>query len=376
MTAESGSVSERKALWLISAAHLVSHFHQLVLPPLFFILKPLLGVGFIELGVAFTVFNVVSALVQAPMGYLVDRLGPRYILIGGLCLSGVGYASFALFPSYPWLIAAAALGGVANSVYHPSDYAILGAIIDPARVGRAFSIHTFAGFLGGAIAPTVILAVASIAGFRGALLFAAALGPLVAVPLLAAPGLDVAASGVRLAARSPEARPAAVGRLLTPTILGLTVFFALLSLSSAAISSFSVVALVSLYGMKLSFANASLSAYLMAMAIGVLAGGFVADATRRHAEVAGRRLCRSRRADLSDRLGRSGAGRVASHGWCRVSGWSDYAVARHAGAGRRAAGRRRARVWYCHHRLQRGRGDWPDAWRLADGSRRAPLGIL
>jgi MFS transporter, FSR family, fosmidomycin resistance protein len=33
-------------------------------------------------------------------------------------------------------------------------------------------------------------------------------------------------------------------------------------------------------------ANAALSAYLMATAVGVLAGGFVADATRRHAEVA------------------------------------------------------------------------------------------
>ena len=71
-----------------------------------------------------------------------------------------------------------------------------------------------------------------------------------------------------------------------PAIIGLTAFFALLSLSSGAITTFSVVALIALYGVKLSVANAALSAYLMATAIGVLAGGFVADATRRHAEVA------------------------------------------------------------------------------------------
>ena len=43
--------------------------------------------------------------------------------------------------------------GVANAVYHPADYAILGAVIEPGRLGKAFSIHTFAGYLGGAIAP-------------------------------------------------------------------------------------------------------------------------------------------------------------------------------------------------------------------------------
>jgi MFS transporter, FSR family, fosmidomycin resistance protein len=74
--------------------------------------------------------------------------------------------------------------------------------------------------------------------------------------------------------------------LLSPAVISLTGLFALLSLSSGAITTFSVVALVALYGVQVSAANIALSAYLMATAIGVLAGGFVADATRRHAEVA------------------------------------------------------------------------------------------
>ena len=93
------------------------------------------------------------------MGYAVDRFGPRRVLIAGLCLSGFAYGSIGVFPVYPWLLGAAVLAGIANSVYHPSDYSILGSVIDPSRVGRAFSIHTFAGFLGGAIAPTVMLLV-------------------------------------------------------------------------------------------------------------------------------------------------------------------------------------------------------------------------
>ena len=66
-----------RTLLAISTAHWVSHFHLFVLPMLFPFLKEQLGVGYIELGFALTVFAVVSGLTQAPMGYLGDRIAPR-----------------------------------------------------------------------------------------------------------------------------------------------------------------------------------------------------------------------------------------------------------------------------------------------------------
>jgi MFS family permease len=140
----------------ISTAHWVSHFHMLVLPMLFPFLKQQLGVGYLELGFALTVFAVVSGLTQAPIGYLVDHFGARKILIVGLSLGGLSLVGLGVFLSYPGLVTCAILLGLANSVYHPADYAILSANIDEARMGRAFSIHTFAGFLGGAVAPRLL----------------------------------------------------------------------------------------------------------------------------------------------------------------------------------------------------------------------------
>ena len=50
--------------------------------------------------------------------------------------------------------------GVANTVYHPADYSILSAAIDGKKIGKAFSIHTFAGYLGFGVTPAMVLACA------------------------------------------------------------------------------------------------------------------------------------------------------------------------------------------------------------------------
>ena len=274
---------ERKAIVLISCAHLISHLYYLVLPPLFPLLKERFGVGYIELGLALTLFNIVSAFTQAPMGFLVDRIGSRRVLIAGLCLGGFGWISLGFNLSYNWMLVVGVLGGIANSVYHPADYAILSARIAETRIGRAFSIHTFAGFLGGAIAPGMMLLIAANAGVPAALITAGVLGVLAAVPLMFAPDLDTAGHAQRAAAASVVGPKV---RLLTPAVLNLTLFFTLLSLSSGGIQSYTAAALTSGYGVSLSSANLALTAFLLLSAFGVLAGGFVADMTRRHGDVA------------------------------------------------------------------------------------------
>src|SRR5579884_285092 len=275
---------EFKAVTLVSSAHMVGHFQALVLPPLFPFLKPRLGIGFVELGLALTVYAVATILAQLPMGWLADRFGSRRLLIAGLCLGGGAIASIGLVHSYRWLLLAAAVNGVANAVYHPADYAILSARVVPARIGRAFSIHTFAGFLGSAAAPPAMLLLATTAGPSPALIAAGLVGPIVALPLCCARRLESAPQRASAPARRESGKGGA--SLWTPAILGLTVFFTLLSLSGSGIQNFSVVALMNAYRLPFALANLALTAYLTLTAFGVLAGGFIADMTERHAEVA------------------------------------------------------------------------------------------
>ena len=268
----------------VSAAHLVSHLHIMALPALLPVLPGAWGLSFVELGLALSVFNVVSALVQAPLGFAVDRFGARRLLMAGLLLGGAAFGSLAFSGHYAWLLVAMALAGIANGVYHPADYAMLSAGIDSARMGKAFSVHTFAGFVGGAIAPALLMRIASTLGVRWA--FAATgLAGLLAWAFL------FAGEKPALAAR-PAGKPKTAGgsgagvRILTPAILTLTLLYVLLSLSTNSIGSFSVSALVGGYGVNLTWANAAVTAFLFASAFGVLAGGALADRTRRHGLVA------------------------------------------------------------------------------------------
>ena len=275
--------SEIKALSLISAAHLISHYYYLVLVPLFPMLKATLGLGYVELGLVITLFNVTSGLVQTPMGVAADKFGARQTLIFGLVLGGLTYVAIGLWPGYPLMLVGAVLLGIANGVYHPADYSILGSVIEPARLGRAFSIHTFCGFLGSALAPMTMLLMARLWGMNAAIAAAGVLGLLVAIPLIFSPGLGRAQAAHNAAAGHAHVP---LRRLLTPAVWSLVLFFTLLSLSSGALTNYSAVALVTMYGVSVSVANAALSVFLFAMAIGVLAGGFVADATKRHGDVA------------------------------------------------------------------------------------------
>ena len=134
--APAGVRHDAKVIGLISAAHFTSHVHLMLLPPIFGPVREAFGVSYIEIGVALTAYNVISAALQTPAGFLVDRIGPRAMLTGGLLLGAAAIAAAALLPGYWFFVISYAFLGVANTVYHPADYSILSATIDEKRIGK------------------------------------------------------------------------------------------------------------------------------------------------------------------------------------------------------------------------------------------------
>ena len=277
--------SERRLVGGVCFAHLVSHYYITLLAPLFLFVREDYAVTYTELGLALTAFNVLSTALQTPTGFLVDRVSARMVIIYGLILGAGAFAIAGLVNSFWVFVAMFAVAGIANTVYHPADYAILSRHIPPARAGRVFSFHTFSGMLGNAVAPPTLLFMQSYVGWRGAFLGAAALGLVAAAVLL----LTREPAPLAAKTRKQETTGAALDgwRLLTaPAILINLVFFILLAFCGGGLNNYLVAALGALYGTPAAVANWALTALLIMSAAGVLAGGILTGMTSRHGLVA------------------------------------------------------------------------------------------
>ncbi|HET9176552.1 MAG TPA: MFS transporter [Pseudolabrys sp.] len=275
-----------RVIGAVSAAHFVSHYYIILLAPLLPFVRDAYGVSYTEIGLAFAAFNIVSAVGQTPAGFLVDRIGARALLVAGLLTGAAAFILAGVIDSFWMLVAMFALAGVGNTVYHPAEYALLSQHVPSDRIGQAFSIHTFSGMLGSAVAPATLLIMQSQWGWRGAFVGAGVLGIATAAVLLAIRENSVVQP--KPAANRPGAHDATSGwrLLLSAQILLNLFFFALLAIISAGLYNYSVVALGALHGTPVTTANAALSGNLLLSAIGVLLGGLLVGRTTRHATVA------------------------------------------------------------------------------------------
>lgn len=283
--AEQGT--DTRVIGLVAAAHFVSHYYILVLPPLFTVIRADFDVSYTQLGIALTVFNVISALLQTPAGFLIDKVNVRASLVVGLLLGSAGLIGAALLPSFWWFVAMYALLGLGNTVYHPADYSLLSRHVSPQRMGQAYSIHTFAGLLGGAVAPGSLILMAERYGWRGAFLGAALLGIVVAA-LIVVFGSSMSGGEKSTARKEKEAEQVNVGwsLLLSGPILLNLLFFVLIAISNSGLQNYGVVALDAMRGTPLVVANAGLTALLAMGALGVLLGGVLSMRTTKHGVVA------------------------------------------------------------------------------------------
>ncbi len=274
-----------KVIGMVGVAHLFSHMYQLALPPLFPLIRAELEVSYTSLGLLMGIFYLVSGLMQTPAGFLVDRIGARPVLLGGLGLLAGATALYGFAPSYETMVLLAILGGLGNSVFHPADYAIMSATVSPGRMGRAFSVHTVGGHVGYALAPVVMVTLGTALGWRGALVAAGIVGIVVVLVLIAR--MDVGAD-----ARTPQqeadgvATAAGVRTFLQPAMLSLFAFFTVLAMGFIGLQSFTATALVTARDFALADGNMVLAGFLVGTPIGVLVGGVIADRTTRHNLVA------------------------------------------------------------------------------------------
>jgi len=280
--------AESRLIAAVCAAHLMSHYYMLTLAPLFAFVRADFNVSYTELALALTVFNVVSGVLQTPIGFVVDRIGARVVLIAGLALTSIAYAVAGIVDSYWVFIAMYGLAGFGNTVFHPADYSLLSQHTPPERLSHVFSFHSFTGIAGAAIAPVTLLYMQGLFGWRGAYLGAAIFGFIVLLALIAQPEPPTKATHAEKGASNERSDVVHTGWrvLVTPPILLNLAYFILTSIMNGGLNTYLVVALGALHATPPTVANMALTALLAMNAVGILGGGFIAGRTGHHAVVA------------------------------------------------------------------------------------------
>ena len=274
--------NDATVIGLISFAHGMSHFYQLLLAPLFPFIKDELGVSYAALGFLVALFYTLSALFQPVAGFVVDRYGARSVLLGGIACFVAGTLLMGFSASYATLAIGAALTGIGNSVFHPADFAILNARVSPKRLGYAFSVHGVVGYLGYALAPVFSVAIGAAYGWHAALLAGAGLG----VALLVLLTLNSSYLHIEPHPRKEASFATDAKVLMAWPVVLCFLYFTLFAAGLAGLQSFGVSALVEQFKVAATAASSALTAYLVSAAAGILAGGFVAARATRHDLVA------------------------------------------------------------------------------------------
>lgn len=276
---------DASVIGLVGVAHLISHFSQLLLAPLFPWLKTEFNVSYAELGFLMTVFFVVSCAVQAASGFVVDKFGPRPVLFAGLALIGVAAFGYALSTSYWMLAGAAVIGGIGNGVFHPVDYTLLNRKVSAARLGHAYSFHGITGSLGWALAPAMLVPLAFVYSWRVALVAAGVLTfTVLAVQIL---NRDKLTLPVVAASRSNPGTDSSFGFLKIPAVWMCFAFFFWFAAVLSVIQTFAPSAAQRLHDVPVTLVAMCLTIYMLGSAGGMVLGGFLAADAQRCERIVG-----------------------------------------------------------------------------------------
>ena len=271
---------------LVSLAwfHGSSHFFHLILPPMFSWLKAEFGFNYAELGLLMTIFFVVSCIIQAASGFLVDRIGARPVLFAGFGLLALAALIYSQSNGYAMLVLGAVIAGCGNGIFHPVDYTLINHKISPPNLPYAYSIHGVTGYIGWAAAPAFMVAVATIADWRIAFLSAAVLEVLIFLTLwISRVRLidDVHARREESQASHAQSNPGGApmntfGFLKLPVVWLCWIFFFFSMAATTGLQSFAPTALLKIYNIAVSSGNYYLTLMSMGGAGGMLLGGYLA----------------------------------------------------------------------------------------------------
>ncbi len=164
------------ALGLVLAAGLVNYVDRVTLSVAGPVIAAELRLRPSQMGLLFSAFLWTYGLAQAPVGAIIDRVGPRRLLGVALTLWSAAQGATGLAVGLPQLIAARLFLGLGEAPQWPTGAKVVRTWFAPQVRGLATGVFNTASTLGPAIAPPLVTALMLALGWRGAFFATAFLG--------------------------------------------------------------------------------------------------------------------------------------------------------------------------------------------------------
>ncbi len=264
-------------LFAISLAHLLNDMIQSVVPAIYPMLKENYALTFGQIGLITLVYQMTSSIFQPFVGLYADRHPRPYSLAFGMCLTLAGLLTLAVSWNYGLILIAVGIIGCGSSIFHPESSRVA-QMASGGRKSLAQSIFQVGGNGGSAIGP-LLAAIIVIPHGQGAVGWFA-VAAFVAFAVLAGVGRWYSRTLVQRRREGSEhvaiaaPFPANVVRRAM-TILVVMIFSKYFFISS--MTSYFTFFLIDKFGVSVQQSQICLFAFLAALAIGTLAGGFLGD---------------------------------------------------------------------------------------------------
>jgi MFS family permease len=182
------------ALSSVSQAGMVNNLNDGIAWGLFPIFFASAGLNLRQISVLAFVYPAVWGITQLFTGPLSDRIGRKWLIVGGMVLQGAALAAIAVGTgagAYSWWIGCSILLGIGTAMVYPTLLAAIGDVVAPSWRSSAMGVYRLWRDLGYVVGALTAGMVADAFGMRSAIYFVAAI---------------TAASGLLAAKRMPETR--------------------------------------------------------------------------------------------------------------------------------------------------------------------------
>lgn len=264
-------------LVICSISHFLNDMIQSFIPAIYPIMKDKFNYSFAQIGIITLVFQMTSSILQPFTGFYADKHPRPYALSVGMCFTLIGLLLLAFAENYFIILLAVSVVGFGSSIFHPTA-SLVTQLASGGKKSLAQSIFQVGGNGGSAVGP--LLAAIIILPFGQHAISWFALAALLAAIIMIRLGTWYRAK-LSYAVTHQSAQPLINHDISRRTQYGALLILILLIFSkyfyTACITSYFTFFLIDKFGVSVQTSQLCLFVFLLAFAIGTVAGGMLGD---------------------------------------------------------------------------------------------------